>query len=664
MASVARITDIRGLVSLNDGEEILKEKDPISENGGILTISDFARIIFDDGREIEVQGPAQITLNENFFQTGEFDIQDVQIGNLDLAQNVIQNLATNLEGAGLLDNQAEGFVRTEQLDPDNINFGNNDIDFVLEDEEQILNPVTDAPAAGETPAAQDTDAGTETPEETTENPEETTETSEETTETPEETTETPEETIPESTTDVISEQTIDEDTKDSVVEQTVDAVQEDTTDSIVNVPAQDEQTIDGIDEETTPESTNDVVTEQTTDEQTTDFVPESTVAETPETTTDEQTADVVSENTIDTVVTVPEQAEQTVDAVAEDTTDSIVNVSAQDEQTIAEIAEETTPESTNDVVTEQTTDEQTTDLVPETTTDLVPESTVAETPETTTAEDTKDVVTSEDTIDAVAENTTDSVVNVAAQDEQTTDSVEESTTDEQTTDSVEESTVPENVITEFKPEETTSVSVPPSILLTTTLVATASTAGEATTVFEVKSPEGNNIFSFNFDEKGTTLIVKNNLSSEELSYDMSNELQNSPTNEIGINISEFGMSIVVNGSEAVENIEYTVTGINHKISDILIHKPNLGTYKFLIKSNIVENAIKDNFENNSIFFFIKKTLPYYINFLQDIRNEVVHGSIASKDEANTLRNKILGVAEDSILTDILKYKKKILESRG
>ena len=84
MASVARITDIRGLVSLNDGEEILKEKDPISENGGILTISDFARIIFDDGREIEVQGPAQITLNENFFQTGEFDIQNVQIENLNL----------------------------------------------------------------------------------------------------------------------------------------------------------------------------------------------------------------------------------------------------------------------------------------------------------------------------------------------------------------------------------------------------------------------------------------------------------------------------------------------------------------------------------------------------------------------------------------------------
>ncbi len=45
--------------------------------------------------------------------------------------------------------------------------------------------------------------------------------------------------------------------------------------------------------------------------------------------------------------------------------------------------------------------------------------------------------------------------------------------------------------------------------------------------------------------------------------------------------------------------------------------------KYLLpKQNIVENAIKESFENNSIFFFIKKMLPYYINFLQDIRNEV------------------------------------------
>ncbi|WP_228155870.1 immunoglobulin-like domain-containing protein [Aliarcobacter skirrowii] len=116
MASVARIADIRGLVSLNDGEEILKERDPISENGGILTISEFARIIFDDGREIEVQGPVQLTLNENFFQTGEFDIQNVQIENLNLVRDTVENLVTNIEGGTLPENPSEAFVATEQLD--------------------------------------------------------------------------------------------------------------------------------------------------------------------------------------------------------------------------------------------------------------------------------------------------------------------------------------------------------------------------------------------------------------------------------------------------------------------------------------------------------------------------------------------------------------------
>lgn len=47
----------------------------------------------------------------------------------------------------------------------------------------------------------------------------------------------------------------------------------------------------------------------------------------------------------------------------------------------------------------------------------------------------------------------------------------------------------------------------------------------------------------------------------------------------------------------------------------------------------------------------------------NIRNEVVHGSNASKNEATILRDKILGVASDSILTDILKYKKIIIKSK-
>ena len=381
MASVARITDIRGLVSLNDGEEILKEKDPISENGGILTISDFARIIFDDGREIEVQGPVQITLNENFFQTGEFDIQDVQIENLNLVRDTVENLVTNIEGGTLPENPSEAFVATEQLDT------------LLENDEVISS----------TRSVEDDFAPTEAPEAPTEAPEAPTE------------------------------------------------------------------------------------------------APEAPIPDTP--TTDEP--------------------ETTVDVTFPDT----------DEQTTDEVAEDTIPEETVDI--------------PESTVDAV----------------------EEDTIAAIPEQTTPETVVVEAVDEQTTPAVDESTVD------ASENTVDESVVTEYKPEETTSVSVPPSVVVTTTLLTTVATAGEFTTVFEAESSEGEDVFSLKFDENGTTLVATNHLTNEEVSYDMTNELQNGQSHEIGMNISEFGMSIVVNGSD-VASLEFNQV-IDMPTSLTVTEAPNL-----------------------------------------------------------------------------------------
>lgn len=86
--------------------------------------------------------------------------------------------------------------------------------------------------------------------------------------------------------------------------------------------------------------------------------------------------------------------------------------------------------------------------------------------------------------------------------------------------------------------------------------------------------------------------------------------------------------VLIKNSKDVENIEYAVNGINYKMSDILIHKPNLGTYKFLIKSNIVENAIKESFENNSIFSLLKKhfriILIFYKILEMKLFMEVLH----------------------------------------
>lgn len=121
--------------------------------------------------------------------------------------------------------------------------------------------------------------------------------------------------------------------------------------------------------------------------------------------------------------------------------------------------------------------------------------------------------------------------------------------------------------------------------------------------------------------------------------------------------------ILIENSNDVKHMQYTVQGVNYYMSEILEHKPNLGTYKYLLKSNIVEHAIKENFEAEIIYLFIRKKFISYINFLQDIRNEVVDGNSATLKETMILRDKILGVAQDSILIDILKYKKVILDKK-
>ena len=609
MASVARITDIRGLVSLNDGEEILKEKDPVSENGGILTISDFARIIFDDGREIEIQGPVQLTLNENFFQTGEFDIQNVQIENLNLVRDTVENLVTNIEGGTLPENPSEAFVATEQLDT------------LLENDEVISS----------TRSVEDDFAPTEAPEAPTEAPEAPTEAPEApipdtpTTDEPETTVDVTFPDTDEQTTDEVAEDTIPEETVD-IPESTVDAVEEDTIAAIPEQTTPETVVVEAVDEQTTPET----VVVEAVDEQTTSAVDEQTVSEDTtdgytiknsdsnlnqngDTTTFNFDSDVNSvevgiksfkvgkdsgeivlfkdgvevgriqiediyddKGNQDTTISV--ESDIAFDSISishdgeskgngknsqefkigdvvvdEDTIPEIVIVEAVDEQTTPAVDEQTTPETVVvEAVDEQTTPETVViEAVDEQTTPAVDEQT---TPETVLVE-------------AVDEQTTPETVVVEAVDEQTTPAVDESTVD------ASENTVDESVVTEYKPEETTSVSVPPSVVVTTTLLTTVATAGEFTTVFEAESSEGEDVFSLKFDENGTTLVATNHLTNEEVSYDMTNELQNGQSHEIGMNISEFGMSIVVNGSD-VASLEFNQV-IDMPTSLTVTEAPNL-----------------------------------------------------------------------------------------
>lgn len=109
----------------------------------------------------------------------------------------------------------------------------------------------------------------------------------------------------------------------------------------------------------------------------------------------------------------------------------------------------------------------------------------------------------------------------------------------------------------------------------------------------------------------------------------------------------------------IENICYSIQGFEYTVKDIFKYKPNFGTYKFLLKNETIKEEIAQGLEKH-IGFFIQKKLVNYIFYIQDIRNETVHDKPATLNDANTLRDKILGIAHESILVELVKYKKMIL----
>ncbi|RXJ77876.1 hypothetical protein CRV03_02585 [Arcobacter sp. F155] len=130
--AIARISDIRGLVTIGgEGEEILKNRDLISDHGGILTISEFAKIIFEDGREVEVTGPVSFNLDSSFFNEGTFEDSITQISDLaslEYVNNIIDE--TNIEDiiipSELEQVETNNEIQSEQLDTTVENNNDND----------------------------------------------------------------------------------------------------------------------------------------------------------------------------------------------------------------------------------------------------------------------------------------------------------------------------------------------------------------------------------------------------------------------------------------------------------------------------------------------------------------------------------------------------------
>lgn len=86
------------------------------------------------------------------------------------------------------------------------------------------------------------------------------------------------------------------------------------------------------------------------------------------------------------------------------------------------------------------------------------------------------------------------------------------------------------------------------------------------------------------------------------------------------------------------------------VADIFNNKPNLGTYKFIFKNYLVQDAL----EGNVLQTYVSKTMPKVITSLQDLRNETVHAKAPSHADVAKLRAKIVGVGEGSVLAKLIK----------
>jgi len=173
MAAV--VSDVQGLVTVGDKtEEILKNEDPVTMAGGILKMSDLssAKITFDNGRTVELEGPTSIKLDESFFAENSLNHDETVIGDIQ-SLHYLQNGINDIEVPVSELNTNE--LGIEQV-ASNVNLSSEQLDTQLNSAERnIASDTHYTPAAGainieNTPTNSIiTDNITNTPGDTTEN---------------------------------------------------------------------------------------------------------------------------------------------------------------------------------------------------------------------------------------------------------------------------------------------------------------------------------------------------------------------------------------------------------------------------------------------------------------------------------------------------------------
>ena len=116
---------------------------------------------------------------------------------------------------------------------------------------------------------------------------------------------------------------------------------------------------------------------------------------------------------------------------------------------------------------------------------------------------------------------------------------------------------------------------------------------------------------------------------------------------------------LIQKDESLQYIPYSIQGRDYVLSDIQEHKANYGTYKFLVKSYKIKDALNSYLLKSNFRYFVSSEIPQFINTMQSVRNESVHGGTTSIKKCKDIRNSILGIQKSSFLGDLIVYKQSL-----
>ena len=124
--------------------------------------------------------------------------------------------------------------------------------------------------------------------------------------------------------------------------------------------------------------------------------------------------------------------------------------------------------------------------------------------------------------------------------------------------------------------------------------------------------------------------------------------------------------ILMGHDAKLEALSYSVQGHRYQLIDYLRHKPNMGTNKHLLSHPKIYGTIKSMYGDYKKYGVLLNLLTFKlknaITTVQEIRNEASHGGSISKTACETLRALLLGVGEESILSELYSVKRRLLET--